>query len=538
MASLEDWACAELDKLGIPDAGDIVRYLQPIEDPAEVEDYLASMLDKSNNSHQKFIKEFLRKQEEGKSAIDSRFYRKSTVEEDFGYKINDGKKKQKNNKENGGGGNSNKDNSSNANSKSNAPAPSSSAAVGAVGKKKSKFVSLYSDEGQNRDVILLQGRHRCDCQASKHKLINNCLKCGRIICEQEGSGPCPFCGNLVTTREEKEILNRGSRKSEALQKKLLSDRNAVVKGQSADHQKAIDHKNRLLEFDRTSEKRTKVYDDENDYFNLNSRWLNQEDKMKLQKREEELRSKRFDRRNQKVTIDLFGRKIVAEKNNAGLYDPEDPVIKEILEGRTQDIFSAPDREESGPKIEVSRPEYTSSGITGNKKQKGGKFQTAGNSLRVQDRELLEMTDEGKCLSMHQPWASLLVAGIKVHEGRMWYSSHRGRLWIAAAAKVPTPEEIQQLEHMYRVLLKDEYLQFPKHYPTGCLLGCVDVVDVLPQEEYRTQFPEGESDSPYVFVCESPQEMILKFPIKGDHKIYKLDPKIHQAAKKALRPREE
>jgi len=35
-------------------------------------------------------------------------------------------------------------------------------------------------------------------------------------------------------------------------------------------------------------------------------------------------------------------------------------------------------------------------------------------MRVQDRELIEMVDDGYCLSMHQPWASLLVAGIKVY----------------------------------------------------------------------------------------------------------------------------
>ena len=34
------------------------------------------------------------------------------------------------------------------------------------------------------------------------------------------------------------------------------------------------------------------------------------------------------------------------------------------------------------------------------------------SSRLQDRSLQEMRDEGCCLSMHQPWASLLVAGIK------------------------------------------------------------------------------------------------------------------------------
>lgn len=34
------------------------------------------------------------------------------------------------------------------------------------------------------------------------------------------------------------------------------------------------------------------------------------------------------------------------------------------------------------------------------------------------------------------------------EGRTWYTSHRGRLWIAAAAKKPTPQEIAGVEAMY------------------------------------------------------------------------------------------
>lgn len=35
------------------------------------------------------------------------------------------------------------------------------------------------------------------------------------------------------------------------------------------------------------------------------------------------------------------------------------------------------------------------------------------------------------------------------EGRTWYTSHRGRLWIAAAAKKPTPQEVAEVEAMYR-----------------------------------------------------------------------------------------
>lgn len=36
-----------------------------------------------------------------------------------------------------------------------------------------------------------------------------------------------------------------------------------------------------------------------------------------------------------------------------------------------------------------------------------------NSNRIANSEFLESVDQGLCLSMHQPWASLLVAGIKM-----------------------------------------------------------------------------------------------------------------------------
>ena len=64
------------------------------------------------------------------------------------------------------------------------------------------------------------------------------------------------------------------------------------------------------------------------------------------------------------------------------------------------------------------------------------------------------------------------------------------------------------------------IQFPSNLPTSCLLGCVDIVDVLPQEEYRELYPEGESNSPYVFICTNPQELLVKFPMQGQHKICK------------------
>lgn len=72
-------------------------------------------------------------------------------------------------------------------------------------KKKTKFVNLYAKEGQDKLAVLLPGRHACECLAQKHALINNCLSCGRIVCDQEGSGPCLFCGSLVSKLSSSNI---------------------------------------------------------------------------------------------------------------------------------------------------------------------------------------------------------------------------------------------------------------------------------------------------------------------------------------------
>ena len=49
------------------------------------------------------------------------------------------------------------------------------------------------------------------------------------------------------------------------------------------------------------------------------------------------------------------------------------------------------------------------------------------------------------LTLHQPLASLMVAGLKRVEGRVWDSQFRGKLWIHAATKEISEEEIRETE---------------------------------------------------------------------------------------------
>ncbi|NWS75094.1 TRIP4 protein, partial [Crotophaga sulcirostris] len=418
-------------------------------------------------------------------------------------------------------------------------------------KKKPKYVNLYSKEGQDKLSVLIPGRHACECLGQKHKLVNNCLVCGRIVCAQEGSGPCLFCGALVCTKEEQDILQRDSNKSQKLLKKLMAgaessgNLDAISKDLlpreeaqlKAGLEMAVKHKDKLLEFDRTSVRRTQVIDDESDYFATDSnQWLSKQEREALQKREQELRELRHaSRLTRKVTIDFAGRQILEEDSSMAEYHSKlDETIEAINSGTLSHPAGSPEAKTAlssgglvNPHLLQPAPLWVDqTGLLPHRRathsmDAGNEPGSERNRLRIQDRELQEISDEGWCLSMHQPWASLLVRGIKRVEGRTWYTSHRGRLWIAATAKRPSPQEISELEATYRMLLQKD-MEFPSDYPSGCLLGCVDVTDCLSQEQFNEQYPDlsQESGSPFVFICTNPQEMVVKFPIKGKHKICK------------------
>ncbi|XP_031503320.1 uncharacterized protein LOC116266303 [Nymphaea colorata] len=146
-----------------------------------------------------------------------------------------------------------------------------------------------------------------------------------------------------------------------------------------------------------------------------------------------------------------------------------------------------------------------------------------------------------CLTMHQPWASLLIHGIKRIEGRSWPSPIRGRLWIHAAAKVPDPETISAMELFYREIYAVDGvsdLKFPEHYPVSRLLGCVNIVGCVKCEELISweEIPEGvrlEGQTEFCWLCEQPQKLVVPFEMRGFQGIYNLEKKILEGAMRGL-----
>lgn len=151
------------------------------------------------------------------------------------------------------------------------------------------------------------------------------------------------------------------------------------------------------------------------------------------------------------------------------------------------------------------------------------------------------SDKGMCLSMHQPWASLLVLGIKRVEGRGWPTDFRGRLWIASTAQVPSTEDVKELESYYLDAYGSRDLPFPKTYPPSALLGCVDLTDCWPLAKYETYRLKNSllrlesSSSAFQFIVANPRVLGVPVRVSGQHKLWKLSVPVYSAAQQSLKP---
>lgn len=124
-------------------------------------------------------------------------------------------------------------------------------------KKAGKVVSLA--EAAKGSFVFQQGKP-CPCQARQHRLVSNCLSCGKIVCEQEGEGPCSFCGALV--------LKEGSTYA-GLEESMPPISDAEFAAEA--------YAKRLVDYDRNSAARTTVIDDQSDYYEIEGNsWLSNE----------------------------------------------------------------------------------------------------------------------------------------------------------------------------------------------------------------------------------------------------------------------
>lgn len=101
----------------------------------------------------------------------------------------------------------------------------------------------------------------------------------------------------------------------------------------------------------------------------------------------------------------------------------------------------------------------------------------------------------KIISVKQPWASLIVNGLKDIENRDWKTHHRGPVLIHASQRMDDEATDEMLRRNYGT-------GRPRSMPQGGVIGMVDVVDCV--DHHPSKWFSGK----YGFVLRNPRR--LKF----------------------------
>ena len=119
----------------------------------------------------------------------------------------------------------------------------------------------------------------------------------------------------------------------------------------------------------------------------------------------------------------------------------------------------------------------------------------------------------KALSLKQPWATLIVAGIKPIENRTWSSSYRGRLLIHASQNWDEEGAKWIVAHFPEL----KGMIYHSNHLKGKIIGQVEMVDCV--ESYDSPWFFG----PYGFVFNKAYEFYREqaIPYKGQLQIFEV-----------------
>ena len=117
----------------------------------------------------------------------------------------------------------------------------------------------------------------------------------------------------------------------------------------------------------------------------------------------------------------------------------------------------------------------------------------------------------KAISIRQPWAQLVIEGIKDIENRNWFTKYRGKLYIHAA-KTFEKDAAEQLLKSHPYL---KQIIFDSTKLLGCVIGHIEMKDCV--QVHPSEWFQGR----YGFVLQNP-EKIKPYSVKGKLNIFDLE----------------
>lgn len=134
-----------------------------------------------------------------------------------------------------------------------------------------------------------------------------------------------------------------------------------------------------------------------------------------------------------------------------------------------------------------------------------------------------------CLSLHQPWASLIAWREKSIETRSWYTPHRGLLAIHATKVVPSYvwAELHTNRLLYETVGKHWSGKMLGELPRGSIIAVCRLVDcqrITPRN--LPDLPErafgNYTFGRYTWILEEIQPLVEPIPARGNQGLWEFD----------------
>ncbi len=98
----------------------------------------------------------------------------------------------------------------------------------------------------------------------------------------------------------------------------------------------------------------------------------------------------------------------------------------------------------------------------------------------------------KAITVAQPWAQLIVCGVKAYDVRTWKTTHRGPLLIHAGKRLSETTRAQCAEEPLRSLLRAHGILRASDLPLGALIGTVELIDCIDTDALLAHPPEAQA----------------------------------------------
>lgn len=116
----------------------------------------------------------------------------------------------------------------------------------------------------------------------------------------------------------------------------------------------------------------------------------------------------------------------------------------------------------------------------------------------------------KAISIRQPWASLIVAGVKDIENRSWPTNYRGKVLVHASKKI----DKKAMDIVAKMGMPPAYMDTIREY-TGGIIGEVEITDCV--KKHNSDWFEG----PYGFVLQNAKPLTF-VPLDGKLGIFEVE----------------